>query len=463
MLKLFNTLTRKKEAFKPIKGKEVGMYNCGPTVYYFAHIGNLRTFTNQDLLNKYLRFSGYKVNYVMNLTDVDDKTIAGSNKEGISLRDFTTKYADAFLADLDALRIQRPDVVVRATDTIPEMVALVEKLLKKGVAYRSEDGSIYYNIKKFKNYGKLSKLKMKELKAGARVNQQEYEKEQASDFVLWKAWNPDDGAVFWETKIGKGRPGWHLECSTMSMKYLGEHFDIHGGGIDLIFPHHENEIAQSEGATGKPFVNYWLHCQHLIVDGRKMSKSLGNFHTLRDLASYSPRAVRLALISAHYREELNFTFEGLRQAQKTIEKFDDFVVKMQAVKAGVEDKSVAKIVAETKKKILAALDNDINTPMAWAALHELMKKINALADAGKLGLGGAEKVLVFMKEIDSIFSVFQFEFEQELEPAFLEMLKKREIAKKEKNYAEADRLRGLLLEKGISVADTKEGQRWKRI
>src|SRR3989344_619699 len=455
MLKLYNTLTRKKEAFKPINGKEVRMYNCGPTVYYFAHIGNLRTFTNQDLLNKFLRYSGYKVKYVMNLTDVDDKTIAGAQREKIPLREFTSRYADAFLADLEALRIQRPDVIVRATDTIPEMVALVEKLLKKGVAYRSEDGRIYYNIKKFKNYGKLSKLKMKELKAGARVNQQEYEKEQASDFVLWKAWNPDDGAVFWETKIGKGRPGWHLECSTMSMKYLGEHFDIHGGGIDLIFPHHENEIAQSEGATGKPFVNYWLHCQHLIVDGRKMSKSLGNFHTLRDLASYSPRAVRLALISAHYREELNFTFEGLRQAQKTIEKFDDFVVKMQAVKAGVEDKSVAKIVAETKKKILAALDNDINTPMAWAALHELMKKINALADAGKLGLGGAEKVLAFLKELDAVFSVFEFEFEQEIEQGLLELLKKRENAKKEKNYSEADRLRALLLDKGIIVADTK--------
>ena len=243
MLELYNTLTRKKEPFKPIKGKEVSMYNCGPTVYYFAHIGNLRTFTSQDLLNKYLRYSGYKVKYVMNLTDVDDKTIAGSRKENISLKEFTTKYEKAFLADMKSLRIQKPDVIVRATDTIPEMVALVEKLLKKGIAYRSEDGSIYYNINKFKDYGKLSKLKLKKLKAGARVDQQEYEKEQASDFVLWKSWDEADGNVFWETRIGKGRPGWHLECSSMSMKYLGESFDIHGGGIDLIFPHHENEIA----------------------------------------------------------------------------------------------------------------------------------------------------------------------------------------------------------------------------
>jgi len=463
MLKLYNTLTRKKENFKPIKDKEVRMYNCGPTVYYFAHIGNLRTFTSQDLLNKYLRYLGYKVKYVMNLTDVDDKTIAGAKREGVPLREFTQKYTDEFLNDIESLRIMKPDVIVRATDTIPEMVHLVEKLLKKGIAYKSDDGSIYYNIKKFKNYGKLSKLKIKQLKAGARVNQQEYEKEQASDFVLWKAWNADDADVFWETKIGKGRPGWHLECSAMSMKYLGESFDIHGGGIDLIFPHHENEIAQSEGATGKSFVSYWLHCQHLIVNGRKMSKSLGNFHTLRDLASYKPRAVRLVFLSAHYREELNFTFEGLQQAQKTIEKFDEFVRKLQAVKSVAEDKSVAKIVAETRNKILAALDNDINTPMAWAAVHELMKKINSLADAGKLGLNGAEKVLAFLKELDAVFSVFEFEFEQEIEQGLLELLKKRENAKKEKNYSEADRLRALLLDKGIIVADTKEGQRWKRI
>jgi cysteinyl-tRNA synthetase len=463
MLKLYNTLSRKKEPFKPIKGKEVGMYNCGPTVYFFAHIGNLRTFTNQDLLNKYLRFSGYKVKYVMNLTDVDDKTIAGSKKENISLREFTTKYSNLFLADLAALRIQRPDVIVRATDTIPEMVALIEKLLKKGVAYKSEDGSIYYNIKKFKNYGKLSKLKMKELKAGARVNQQEYEKEQASDFVLWKAWTEADGAVFWETKIGKGRPGWHIECSTMSMKYLGEHFDIHGGGIDLIFPHHENEIAQSEGATGKQFVNYWLHCQHLIVNGRKMSKSLGNFYTLHDLSSYGPRAVRLIFLSAHYREELNFTFDALSQAQKTLDKFDDFVRKLKDVKSGAGDKSVAKLIDETKVKIIAAIDNDLNTPIAWATIFDFMKKINSSIDAGKLGKTEAEKVIAFLKELDSIFSIFEFEFSDKIEPELLDLLEKRKKAKNDKDYAEADRLRALLQEKGISVADTKDGQRWKRI
>ena len=463
MLELYNTLTRKKEPFKPIKGKEVSMYNCGPTVYYFAHIGNLRTFTSQDLLNKYLRYSGYKVKYVMNLTDVDDKTIAGSRKENISLKEFTTKYEKAFLADMQSLRIQKPDVIVRATDTIPEMVALVEKLLKKGIAYRSEDGSIYYNINKFKDYGKLSKLKLKKLKAGARVDQQEYEKEQASDFVLWKSWDEADGNVFWETRIGKGRPGWHLECSSMSMKYLGESFDIHGGGIDLIFPHHENEIAQSEGATGKPFVNYWLHCQHLIVNGRKMSKSLGNFYTLRDIATYKPRAVRLVLLSAHYREELNFTFEGLQQGQKTIDKFDDFVMKLKGIKGGSEDKSVAKVIEETKNKITAALDNDLNTPIAWAAFYEFMKKINSLIDSGLLGQKGAEKALAFLKGIDSIFSVFEFEFPDKLDSDLELLLKKRENAKKEKNYAEADRLRAELLEKGISVADAKEGQRWKRI
>ncbi|OFZ63555.1 MAG: hypothetical protein A3D92_09450, partial [Bacteroidetes bacterium RIFCSPHIGHO2_02_FULL_44_7] len=321
----------------------------------------------------------------------------------------------------------------------------------------------YYNINKFKNYGKLSKLKMKELKAGARVNQQEYEKEQASDFVLWKAWQPEDGAVFWETVIGKGRPGWHLECSTMSMKFLGEHFDIHGGGIDLIFPHHENEIAQSEGATGKPFVNYWLHCQHLIVNGRKMSKSLGNFHTLHDLQTASPRAVRLAFLSAHYREEFNFTMDGLQQSQRSIERFDEFIRKLQAIIVVGEGKSTRKIIDDARKKIIAALDNDLNTPMAWAVVHELMKKINAIIDSGKIGKADAEKVLSFMKGLDTVFSVFRFGFEQELEPELLDLLKKRETARKGRNYAEADRLRDLLLEKGIKVDDTKEGQRWKKV
>ncbi|MEM7819165.1 MAG: cysteine--tRNA ligase, partial [Candidatus Aenigmatarchaeota archaeon] len=291
VLKLFNTLTRKKEVFKPIKKNEVRMYTCGPTVYDFAHIGNFRTYVWQDILKRWLLFKGFKVKHVMNLTDIDDKTIKGAREQGISLREFTEKYIKAFFEDSKTLNLLPADVYPRATEHIREIVELIKILIEKGYAYKGEDGSIYYDISKFKDYGKLSKLKIKELKAGARVKSDSYTKEEAYDFALWKAWDPEDGEVFFETEIGKGRPGWHIECSAMSMKYLGETFDIHTGGVDLIFPHHENEIAQSEAATGKKFVNYWLHAEHLIVEGRKMSKSLGNFYTLRDLLAkgYDPR------------------------------------------------------------------------------------------------------------------------------------------------------------------------------
>ena len=280
---LFNTLTRRKEPFTPLEIGKVKMYTCGPTVYDYAHIGNFRAFLFEDLLKRWLLLQGFKVTHVMNLTDVDDKTIRGSQKQGLPLRQFTDFYIKAFFEDIKTLNILAADVYPRATDRIPEMVALIKTLMDKGYAYRGEDGSIYYCISKFPDYGKLSKLKTAELKAGARVSQDEYAKEEAQDFALWKAWTPEDGDVFWETELGKGRPGWHIECSAMSMKYLGETFDIHCGGVDNIFPHHENEIAQSEAASGKKFVNYWLHNEHLQVEGKKMSKSLGNYYTLRDL------------------------------------------------------------------------------------------------------------------------------------------------------------------------------------
>ena len=328
MLKLYNTLSRRKEIFKPIKNNKVGMYTCGPTVYYYPHIGNYRAYIVADILKRYLKYKGFKIDHVMNITDVDDKTIRDSQKQNLSLKEFTSKYEKAFLEDLNTLNIQKPDRLARATEHIKEMENLIKKLIDKGFAYKGKDNSIYYSISKFKDYGKLSKIKIKELKAGARVKQDEYEKKQVSDFALWKAWDKEDGNVFWETEFGKGRPGWHIECSAMSSKYLGDQFDIHTGGIDLIFPHHENEIAQSEGASGKkPFVKYWIHNEWLLIEGKKMSKSFGNFYTLRDILNkgYSPMSIRYVLLSTHYRQQMNFTFKKLDAAKNSLQRWGNFL------------------------------------------------------------------------------------------------------------------------------------------
>src|SRR4030042_1328594 len=315
-LNLFNTLSRRKESFVPVEECRVGLYTCGPTVYNYAHIGNFRAFLCEDLLKRWLEHCGFKVTHVMNITDVDDKTIKGSQKQGIPLQQYTAHYTEAFFDDIKALNIELADFYPRATEQIPEMTALIKKLLEKGYAYRGEDGSVYFAINKFPDYGKLSHINIRELKVGARVRQDEYAKEEAQDFALWKAWSVEDGDVFWETEIGKGRPGWHVECSAMSMRYLGETFDVHCGGVDNIFPHHENEIAQSESATGKPFANYWLHNEHLLVEGKRMAKRFGNYYTLRDLLGkgYAPDAIRFLLLSTHYRQQFNFTFEGLEAA-----------------------------------------------------------------------------------------------------------------------------------------------------
>ena len=319
MLKLFNTLTRKIKVFKPIKKNKVGMYSCGPTVYNFAHIGNLRAYVFADILKRYLKYGGFKVKHVMNITDIDDKTIRDSQKKGQTLREFTEFYTKAFIEDINSLNIEMPDILPKATKHIPEMASLIKKMLKNGSAYKSK-GSIYFNISKFKKYGELAQLEKRNLKQNAskRLNiSDEYEKEEVNDFVLWKAWQKKDRDIFWETEIGKGRPGWHIECSAMSMKYLGESFDIHTGGADLVFPHHTNEIAQSEAATGKKFVNYWTHNEHLLVKGKKMSKSLGNFYTLRDIQEkgYNPLLLRLILLKTHYRKILDFSFDDFEKAK----------------------------------------------------------------------------------------------------------------------------------------------------
>lgn len=463
MVKLYNTLSRKIEEIKPADGKEFKIYNCGPTVYDYAHIGNLRTFTLQDLLNRYLRFRGFKVKLTMNITDVDDKTIKRSKEQGMKLRDFTAQYSKEFLSDIQKLGIQKPDKLVYATQEIPEMIKVIKVLLDKGFAYKTEDG-VYFDIKKFKEYGKLSKLKLKKLKAGARVKVDSYEKNTASDFALWKAWQESDGDVFWNAPFGKGRPGWHIECSAMSLKHLGKTIDIHGGGVDLVFPHHENEIAQSESFTGKPVVRYWFHSNHLIVQGRKMSKSLGNYYTLRDLQNHSLRALRLLFFSAHYRDELDFSVRSLENTEKTIKGFDDFVQRVLGCKSSADSMEVDSILKDGQKEFVLCMDDDLDTPKMLAALHDFFRKTNKLIDGGKLSAAGAEKILGFLENINLVLGVFRFSFSDTLSKEEQNLIDEREKARKEKNYQKSDELRQKLLkEYKLQLDDTSAGLRWKRI
>ena len=459
MLKLFNTLTRKIELFKPLHDAEVGIYTCGPTVYDYIHIGNCRAFVFADLLHRYLEYKGYKVKHVINLTDVDDKTIKGSQKEGIPLRKYTEKYAKAFFEDVATLNIKPAFKYPRATEHIKEMVKLVKKLLEKGYAYKAKDG-IYYDISKFPEYGKLSKIDVSKLKKGARVNVQEYDKQEAADFALWKFWTPEDGDVFWETEIGKGRPGWHLECSAMSMKYLGETFDIHTGGVDLIFPHHENEIAQSEAATGKKFVNYWLHNEFILVNGKKMSKSLGNFFTLRDLLNkgYSWRAIRYALLSVHYREQLNISEESLESARSAIERIYDFLLRLKESNSKNTNENVEILVNNLLENFEKEMDNDLNISAALAVIFNFIKEINKL----ELTKEEAEEVKNAILKLDNVLGLKLEELIQEKLPKEIaELIKKREELRKNKQYQEADKIRDELKKKGILLEDTKEGTIWK--
>ena len=463
-LKIYNTLTRKKEIFKPIKDKIVKLYTCGPTSYDFAHIGNFRAYICSDILKRYLKYKGFKVKHVMNITDVDDKTIKNANKEKISLKAYTKKYEKAFFEDIETLNIGKADIFPKATEHIDEMASIIKKLLDKKVAYKSEDGSIYYDISKFKSYGKLSHAKIKSLKEGARVKQDSYEKEEAKDFALWKAHDREDGDIFWETEIGKGRPGWHIECSAMSMKYLGNHFDIHAGGVDLVFPHHENEIAQSEAFTGKKFVNWWFHNEHLLVDGHKMSKSLGNFYTLRDLLNkgYSPKAIRYTLISAHYRMQLNFTEEAVKAAENAVQRLKDFIAKLKESKSNVENKNISKLIQKTKDNFEKALDDDLSISIALAHIFEFVKEINTLMMENKIGKNNAKKILSLMMDFDKILGVLE-EKEEKLSSELKKLIDEREKARKEKNFAKADKIREELKQKGIILEDTKERVRWKRV
>ncbi len=404
-IRLHNTLSGETEAFVPLKPGEVGMYTCGPTVYDYAHIGNYRTFVFQDILRRFLKLRGYKLTHVMNLTDVDDRIIANAAAAGVGIREYTQKFVQAFFDDCKTLSIESPEHWIRATDHIEDMVKLIRRLQEKTYTYTG-DGSIYYRIAKFPDYGKLSKIDVSGIQAGARVDNDRYEKESARDFALWKA--PKPGEHFWETTIGAGRPGWHIECSAMAMKYLGETLDIHTGGIDLAFPHHENEIAQSEAATGKPFVRYWLHAEHLLVEGEKMSKSLGNFFTLRDLFAkgYKPSALRFALASVPYRRQLNFTFDGLQQAASAVERLRNFSDRLAQGKfpAG-QQPGMAERIARAAQDFDAGLSDDLNTAMALAAVYDLVREVNIAMDKGEFRQGDVAAAQEFLATFDRVFAV----------------------------------------------------------
>jgi len=462
MLKLYNSLTRKKELFKPIKKRIVGLYTCGPTVYDFAHIGNFRAYIFADLLKRYLIYSSYKIKHVMNLTDIDDKTIKRSGEQGLSLKEFTKKYTEEFFKDIDALNIQRASIYPKATEHIQDMIKLTKALVKKGIAYEKLH-SVYYYISKFKGYGKLSKVDLSQMKAGARVDLDEYEKAHPGDFTLMKRSKLDElkRGIYYKTEWGNVRPGWHLECSVMSMKYLGKTFDIHTGGIDLIFPHHENEIAQSEAYTGKKFVNYWLHNEHLIVNGKKMSKSLGNFYTLRDLfkKGYDPIAIRYVLLSTHYRQQLNFTFKDLEAAKNTLSKLKDFMQRLQEAQGDKKNPSVIKIALKAKTDFEKAMNNDLEISQALSALFGFVREINKI----ELSKKDAELVYEQMLKFDSVLGLDLDKIEkEELSEEEKQLIEDRETARAEKDFAKADQLRDQLKQKAIILEDTKQGVRLKR-
>ena len=451
-MKVFNSLTRRVEPLEPLADNTIRLYTCGPTVYNFAHIGNFRAYTFEDILRRVIQFNGMKVKQVMNLTDVDDKTIRGANAAGVALTDYTKTYKDAFFADLKVLNIQPAEVYPAATDHIPEMIALVEKLVEKGVAYKSDDGSVYFAVTKFPGYGKLAHIDFDHQRTGARCAADEYDKENVGDFALWKAWEESDGPVGWDSPWGRGRPGWHIECSAMSMKYLGETFDLHTGGIDNLFPHHENEIAQAEAATGKEFVKTWMHCAHLRVNGEKMSKSLGNFFTLRDLLDkgWTGREIRYVLVNAHYRQGLNFAFSALEDARKSLERIDRCV---DALAARAKDEPAPAFAQEALDAFTAAVNDDLNTPKAFAALFELVRQTNASGTCSKA-------VLDVFQKMDTVLGVVFFGKAAKAEvPAEVQaLLDARAAARAAKNWAESDRLRDAIAAAGWAVKDSKDGQ-----
>jgi cysteinyl-tRNA synthetase len=486
-LKLFNTLSRSIQDFAPLDpvGKKVGMYCCGPTVYDFAHIGNWRTFVFGDLVRRTLEFKGYAVTHVMNITDVEDKIIkhvrlsrqsglprrsgtetgATADETKTSLREFTGKYEAAFFEDLKTLNCRRPHHTPRATEHIADIISLIEKLIARGIAYQAADGSVYFSIEKYRGgggtYGQLLKLNFDEMKAGERVKSDEYAKESVADFALWKGRVPEDGDVFWPSPWGEGRPGWHIECSAMSTKILGPSFDLHLGGEDLIFPHHEDEIAQSEGATGKHFVKYWLHGAHLLVEGKKMSKSLGNFFTLRDLLAkgFTGREIRYSLLTAHYRETFNFTLEGLQGAHAALARIDECLGKLREI-AGRDDQPVGP--TGLVKDFSAALDDDLNISAAWGTVFEWVRETNRRLAENSLSTAEATAALAAWDKIDSVLGIGAPD-EIEVPAGLAALLEARQAARKSKDFKRADAIRDELKAKGWVIEDTPKGPKLKKI
>ena len=449
-LKIYNSLTRQKEEFKPINENNVGIYTCGPTVYNYAHIGNYRAYIFSDILRRYFDYCGYKVNHIMNITDVDDKTIRESQKENKSLKEFTEFYTEALFKDRDSLNIIRADTYTKATEYIPQMIKIIETLLEKDYAYKTPDGSVYFNIHKDKEYGKLSHFNLNDLKENAegRLKKDEYEKENAQDFALWKAYDESDGDVFWNTPFGKGRPGWHIECSAMSMSKLGETFDIHTGGIDLMFPHHENEIAQSECSTGHHFVNYWMHNEHLLVDGKKMSKSLGNFYTLNDLTekNINPIAFRYWLYMGHYRTQVNFTIEGITSAQIALNRLYG-AYKSLGEQTGTVDKDYV-------SKLKNAMDDDLNTSVALSLIWELIKNTNISNEDKKATLLDFDKVFGF--GLDKIKTDI-------IPEEIKKLVEEREKTRLDKDWSKSDELRDQIKNLGYEIKDTENGTEISKI
>jgi len=458
-----NTLGGALEDFEPLDPSNVRIYSCGPTVYAPAHVGNFRSFLFADLLRRYLAWRGYPVTWVMNITDVDDKIIRDALARGIPIGELTSRYAAAFLDDLRRLRITTPAVMPRATEHIDEMVTLIETLLERGHAYRTDDGSIFFRIASWPAYGRLARLDPAKQRVGERVESDEYDKDDVRDFAVWKGAKP--GEPSWSTRIGEGRPGWHIECSAMSMRYLGPSFDLHTGGIDLIFPHHEDEIAQSEAATGQPFVRTWLHCAHLQMSGRKMAKRVGNIARPADLyaAGVPARALRYALISAHYRASLDFTDESLAAAAAAVERLSTLLAALDAyAEAKPDDATLDALLAETQARFTAALDDDLNVAPALAAIFDLARELNRRMDARAISTADADRAAAFVRDLDRVLAVAE-EDVAELEPDLLERLEARATARATRDWAASDRLRDELAERGIAVEDTRDGQRWRRL
>jgi cysteinyl-tRNA synthetase len=467
-LRLYNTETRAKEEISPGESGKILLYTCGPTVYNYAHIGNFRTYIFEDLLCRTLKFLGMPVRQVMNITDVEDKIIKAATEQNIPLEDFTRPFIEAFFEDLQSLNIEPADDYPSAVEHIPMMVEMIQKLLDQGNAYRGSDGSIYYAIDKFPSYGRLSHLEQKNLKTGAsdRIGQDEYDKENACDFVLWKAYDPTrDGMVFWESPFGPGRPGWHIECSAMALQLLGETIDIHCGGVDNIFPHHDNEIAQTEAFTGKRFVRHWAHSEHLLFENRKMSKSLGNFYTLRDLLNkgYSGKQIRYLLLQTHYRTQLNFTFQGLDGAAHTLERIADCAGRLRAWDDSGFYGFADPLIERARKQFIGSLADDLNISPALAALFDLIREVNVLCDQNQIGAKEAASVLQFFEDCDAVLGVLPLKEEKlRVSRTVEDALQHREEARAQKNWDLADYWRDFILNRGYVIEDTPHGPKLKK-